>query len=378
MPQITACIICKNEEIYIESCLSALQSFGIPIVVTDTGSTDRTVAIIKSVLTQQDKLCHFTWCDDFSAAKNYCAMQANSDWIWMIDADEIICDCIVDEIFSFVQNPENQNKIGTISLKNTFYLQGTETFSIAKLGRIYNQNHYHYEGTIHEQLTIGNTSDFVSGKPDIHSSHAITESISSDRYILLPATFNHMGYGTPEILKRKCKRNIALLEKEYHKEKEPYLAYQLGNAYATLEEHETAITYFEEGLSFDLDPSLQYVRSMVEAYGYSLLALKRNQQALSFQGIYDTFAVTADFVFLMGLIYMNNAMFEEAISEFDKATTFPNCSVEGTNSFRALYNKGVILECTGKIAEAIDSYKQCQHFTPAIQRLNILCPSTTK
>ena len=111
---------------------------------------------------------------------------------------------------------------------------------------------------------------------------------------------------------------------------------------------------------------------MVQSYGYSLLALKQYQKALSFTGIYDAFAINADFIFLMGLIYMNNAMFPEAISEFEKATKFKTCIVEGVNSYKAHYNKGVILECLGNIAEAVKSYRSCGAFAPARQRINLL------
>ena len=188
----------------------------------------------------------------------------------------------------------------------------------------------------------------------------------------LPLFFNHMGYETMETLRKKCKRNISLLETAFAAHKDPHLAYQLGQAYAALGEHQTAIHYFESGLTFDLDPRLEYVQTMVQSYGYSLLALKQYQKALSFTGIYDAFAINADFVFLMGLIYMNNAMFSEAIAEFDKASLFKTCIVDGTNSYRASYNKGVILECLGRLPAAIKSYQACGSFQPALARLEVL------
>ena len=39
---ISVCIIAKNEERFIEDCLKRLKPFGMEIIVTDTGSTDRT------------------------------------------------------------------------------------------------------------------------------------------------------------------------------------------------------------------------------------------------------------------------------------------------------------------------------------------------
>ncbi len=66
---------------------------------------------------------------------------------------------------------------------------------------------------------------------------------------------------------------------------------------------------------------------------------------------------------------MNNARFDDAIREFTKATKTTAFSVEGTNSYRALYNIGVILEVTGRTSEAIEKYKTCGDYGPAVERV---------
>ena len=72
----------------------------------------------------------------------------------------------------------------------------------------------------------------------------------------------------------------------------------------------------------------------------------------------------------MGLIYMNNALFEKAISEFKTATTFDTARIAGTNSYSANYNIGVIYECTGNIDEAKKYYQKCEDYAPAAKRLS--------
>ena len=47
-------------------------------------------------------------------------------------------------------------------------------------------------------------------------------------------------------------------------------------------------------------------------------------------------------------------------------------AVEGTNSYMANYNIGVIYECTGHIAEARAYYEKCGEYAPAKQRLKVL------
>ena len=80
-----------------------------------------------------------------------------------------------------------------------------------------------------------------------------------------------------------------------------------------MKDYENACIYFDRGLSFDLDERSEYVLDMVESYGYALLNSGKIKEALSFTGIYDAFSYSADFLFLMGFIYMKNAMFAEAV-----------------------------------------------------------------
>ena len=113
---------------------------------------------------------------------------------------------------------------------------------------------------------------------------------------------------------------------------------------------------------------------MIESYGYCLLYLQQYSKALELEGIYSIFSKQADFVFLMGLIYMNNAMFEQAVEQFLKATSISNYSVEGVNSYKAYYNIGVIYECMGKSDEALQYYKECGTYSPAIERITVIAP----
>lgn len=82
---VSVCIIAKNEEKYIEECLKRLVPYGMEIVVTDTGSTDRTREIAQKYA---DKVLDFAWIEDFSAARNFCAANASNDWILVLDCDD--------------------------------------------------------------------------------------------------------------------------------------------------------------------------------------------------------------------------------------------------------------------------------------------------
>ena len=152
----------------------------------------------------------------------------------------------------------------------------------------------------------------------------------------------------------------------------PYLLYQLGKSYYMLGEYGVACEWFAQGLSFDLNPELEYVIDMVETYGYALINSGQEQTALFFENIYDEFGKSADFQFLMGLIYMKNARFTEAVREFEKAAGHAECRAQGVNSYRANYNIGVIYECLGKKEEALAYYRKCGGYAPAEERIREL------
>ena len=81
------CMIVKNEEAVLSRCLDSVQGLFDEIVIVDTGSTDQTREIAARYT---KKLYTFSWCDDFSAARNYAFSKCNCDYIYSCDADEVI------------------------------------------------------------------------------------------------------------------------------------------------------------------------------------------------------------------------------------------------------------------------------------------------
>ena len=352
MLPISVCIITKNEEKYLETCLQKLKRYDFEIIVTDTGSTDHTVAIAGEYA---DQVHYFTWNNDFSAARNFCISKASNDWILNVDSDEYLTadmdnDSFCHMILSYLDHPQ---KAGMVDIINPHSGANGSSTSVEPVARFFHRKHYHYQGTVHEQPVCINGQ-----KPS---------------YVKLPLSFYHIGYSDDAVLKKKADRNIALLKKALQDTPDdPYLYFQLGQSYFVMGDMEQAAATFEEGLSFDVEPSLQYVQNMVESYGYCLLNLKQYKKALQFEAIYSAFCSHADFVFLMGLIYMNNALFDEAITQFLKATTISDFSVRGTNSYLAYYNAGVIYECTGRKKEASECYRKCGEYAPAVDALKRL------
>lgn len=350
---ISICLIGKNEEEYLNECLSLLTPLYGEIIFVDTGSTDSTLRIAKRYT---DNIFHFEWKNDFSAARNFAASKASHDWILVIDCDEFLEDPegMYRLLPSFLASVNaKKGEVGIIKQINKCREKSEDYLSTSTIARFYSKSHCHFEGIVHEQILT-------------------LSSQAAPRY-LTPFQVFHMGYYGEDTSSQKARRNLPLLHKELESAgASPYIYYQLGKSYYALADYENALKYFDLGLAMDVDTNLTYVQEMVVHYGYSLLELGQVQDALCLEGIYDAFCNYADFVFLMGLIYMKNGLFDEAVGEFLKATSFEHSTISGVNSYKAYYNIGVIFECAGYREEAIKYYKKCGNYVPAGSRLHEL------
>ena len=84
-PSVSLCMIVKNEEANLADCLSSVKDLVSEIIIVDTGSTDRTVEIARAFGARVE---HFTWINDFAAARNESIKYATCDWILWLDADD--------------------------------------------------------------------------------------------------------------------------------------------------------------------------------------------------------------------------------------------------------------------------------------------------
>lgn len=350
MHPISVCIIAKNEEKRIEKCLASIKPYDFEIIVVDTGSSDNTKEIAAKYA---DKVLDFEWCDDFSAARNFSLSAASNNWIFMLDCDEWIKTIDVEELNYFRKHLSNS--VGSVSRENIVTQNGVPVINNTdNTERFFDRRLFHYTGIIHEQLTPKHGNEISA--------------------YLLQTTIMHTGYDmNDEECKAKYSRNFTLLKKQLDTEPDnPYLYYQLGKSCEIIEDFANACEYYSKGLTFDLDPELAYVQAMVVSYGNALLRTGRHEEALGFEGIYDAFSPSADFVYLMGNIYKQNQMYEQAFTQYQKAIGMPLCKQEGANSFLPVYQTGEICEILGDIQTAISCYKQCGDFAPAIKRLEIL------
>ena len=84
---ISLCMIVKNEQAFLGPCLNAIKHLVDEIIVVDTGSSDRSADIARIYGAH---VFNVQWQDDFSRARNVSLGKAHGDWIFILDADEII------------------------------------------------------------------------------------------------------------------------------------------------------------------------------------------------------------------------------------------------------------------------------------------------
>ncbi len=87
MVTVSVCMIVKNEEKVLRRCLDSLKGLYEELVIVDTGSTDSTKSI---AMEYTNKVYDFEWINDFSAARNYAFSKCNMEYIYSVDADEVL------------------------------------------------------------------------------------------------------------------------------------------------------------------------------------------------------------------------------------------------------------------------------------------------
>jgi tetratricopeptide (TPR) repeat protein len=222
MARLTLCLIAKNEESLLPGCLESVRGVVDEIVLVDTGSTDRTVALARAA---GATVLESPWDDDFSAPRNLAARHARGGWILMLDADERLAPGAGKALKAAVKR--GGFHLGMVRLHNAARKDATAAEILggtARAGtpmllpRVFcNVGGLEWRGAIHE--SVGEWLMRTRG-----------------RRVLLDVDLLHLGY-TPDMLvaRDKRERNIALLRKRVEQDGDDitahgYLALELLEA----------------------------------------------------------------------------------------------------------------------------------------------------
>lgn len=219
---VSLCMIVKNEEANLADCLASLGDFADEIIIVDTGSTDRTVEIAESFGARVE---HFTWIDDFAAARNESLKYAGGDWIFWLDAD----DRIPPESPAKLKQTVASGQADAYRCRMVSHIQGDPpSVSTADYTLLFrNGRGIRFEGAIHETVTPNLLRQGMTvGQTNI--------------------AIHHSGYATPARLRQKAARNLRILRRCVAQDPQNlHWQYHLGVALYQLDEFVEAIKPLE-------------------------------------------------------------------------------------------------------------------------------------
>lgn len=142
-------MIVKNEEEVLHQCLNSVKDLVDEIVVVDTGSTDRTKEIAKEFT---ENIYDFKWIDDFSAARNFSYSKATKDYIFLMDADDVLLE-EDREKFKKLKEELNNNVDAVMMLYHVWFdEQNNPTFSYRQNRLVKRARNFKWVGVVHEYL----------------------------------------------------------------------------------------------------------------------------------------------------------------------------------------------------------------------------------
>ena len=301
-------MIVKNEESCLGRCLESVQGLVDEIIIVDTGSDDGTIALAQQFT---DKIFHFSWNNDFSAARNFALQHASCDWVLILDADECI-------------NAEDHQRIKELVAqeKNTacFLHQKEYTNNTTLTGFCYNKERTNkYLGYI----LVENAIRLFRNTQNIRFSWKIHESIQPalEKQGITPLDsgvfIHHYKQEKGEQAQHEKMLRYLLIEEEQLRETpdnpKPY--YEVGLIYYALGRYQDAITAFERVIALQPNEHRAYHK-----LGRSLVKRGDYAKALAVFTKYLTFDETNSDVYgEIGLLFIKRKEYDHAITSLTAA-----------------------------------------------------------
>ena len=305
--RLSQCMIVKNEEKNMEKALSWGKGIVYEQIVVDTGSTDRTVELAKNM---GAKVFHFTWNDDFSAAKNYAISKARGNWIAFLDADEWFQEEEVEKLIPFLEQLQPLKKIDFVRMKLINVTKEGTIIGSSCQDRIFrNDPKLRYRYRIHEELH--HKIKVSMGCCDLQDSMTIL----------------HSGYGGKDTNPQKGERNARLLKQDLEENPRDGMRWNyLGDAYEITGKQQEALECYRKVLQ---DSNVESTHPITRLHaGLQILCLRIDepvrQTRKEFQFIKDTLQELGldehpDLDFYMGCWNLKAGNIREAAAFFEQA-----------------------------------------------------------
>ncbi|MCC3372455.1 glycosyltransferase [Cohnella sp. REN36] len=168
MITISLCLIVKNEEDTIGRCLSSVAEAVDEIIIVDTGSTDGTKSVVEPF---HARIYDFQWIDHFAAARNFAFSLATKDYIFWLDADDVLMEDNRDKLIALKATLDPNVDSVTMDYHLAFDEFGKVSSSVKRNRLVKRTNQFRWIGAVHEYLEVwGNiyNSDIAVTHKSIH------------------------------------------------------------------------------------------------------------------------------------------------------------------------------------------------------------------
>lgn len=358
MRKMNLVMIVRNEERSLQRCLEAARPLVDEMLITDTGSSDRTVSIAERM---GARVSRYTWTDDFSAARNFALEQSDADWNLMLDADEYLRPCRRQELEAAL-SARSGTWLGSMTRYDSYRDEEGISVSVSVFPKLLPRG-VRYSGRIHEQ-PAGNYPCF-----------------------LVPLSADHDGY----LYTDKGERNLAYLERAAEEcPEDGYYQFQLASTLRNLKRLPESLAPFQNFYRL-AGRSEGYWAEGVVLYLYTLLDLETaeclDEAARIVEAQEPLLGGWPDFCFVCDIFYMKRVLSDVAryiglLPNIERC--YRRCleigenprtgGVVGTGSFKAAYNLGAWYEVSAQTDLARQYYEMAarQGYAPAAERLKRL------
>ncbi|GEM_PF-2159259 len=376
-PRLSVAMIVKNEEQFLEECLKSVRGVADEIIVVDTGSIDKTKEI---ALNAGAKVFDFSWGGDFAVARNAAIEYCTSDWVFAIDADEVVAT----EDYSLIRQAMNSwevmgYQIVTKNYSNTSSISGWVMQAIADKYSGEFKGWYPSTKVRLFQRKLG-----IMFRGAVHEMVDASIGEQKGKIMSLPVVVHHYG-------ERRSAESMELKRREYMKLTQQKIVenpengkayYELGIQYKELKEYEKAEEMLRRAVELErgtvvprlnlaivlqkqnkLDLAIGEYRTVIglmpqnaEAhFGLGFCAFQQ-QNVVMAKGEFEL-AIKykenyIDAMINLGAVYEKMELYPEAIKMLVRVLTL------NQQNGRAYYNLGVVYEKVFAIAKAILCYKK--------------------
>jgi GT2 family glycosyltransferase/tetratricopeptide (TPR) repeat protein len=265
--RVSLCMIVKDEEHNLPDCLRSVLDLVDEAIVVDTGSTDRTRDMARS-LGPQVKVFDFPWCDDFAAARNFSLDLATGDWVFWLDADDRVD----------APNAEKLRQLfARLDSAPSGYLMrclcppGASPAGTGSLGE---------SSTVVDHLRLFRRLPGLRWQYRVHEQILMPLRRLGGKIRRASVTIEHVGYQDPDLRKHKLERDLRLLRLDAAEHPDdPYVLFNLGWVHLQQGHAAEAVALLERGRQH-MPGRLSIVAKLHALLVHARLRLNQTDEAL--------------------------------------------------------------------------------------------------